>query len=588
MSDFAALVERFTEEALALDPVSATRIGRHDWDDRWTDLSEAGRQERLAWCDRWSAELAALPANALTAAEAIDRDRLAMVVDNERFSSREFRSERWSPMEWIDLLGGGLFALLSREFASLDVRLASVTGRLAGLPDVVASAREQLVGLEDRPVARFHTEVAIDDFAGVVALIREAVSTAETAAAAGDEKVGALLPRLRETAGAAEAAIDGLREHLRIEVLPKSEGEGRLGHDLYAKRLKRVLADPSLTPEHVLAEGERAFEAVRAEMVRIAREIWPTWRPGEAMPSDEAEIVRGVLNAVAEDKPSPDTLLEACRTWLRGIEAFCRDVDLIGLPDVPLEIAWMPVFKRSFANAMLDAPGPFDRGERTFFFVTPPNEDWPKDQVDSYLREQNRRQLAIMTIHEAVPGHYLQIAYGNRAPSLVRSVFGDSQYAEGWAVYVTQVMIDRGFADGDPALLLAHWKYFLRAATNAILDVRTHTTGMTEAEALDLMIRGGFQEEAEARAKWRRARLSSGQLSTYFVGGLAFWDLERAVRLRRAAEAGAADAEAVVPRPRIVGDLGETPGFTYRAHLEAVISTGKLPLPLLRRAILAD
>jgi hypothetical protein len=149
-------------------------------------------------------------------------------------------------------------------------------------------------------------------------------------------------------------------------------------------------------------------------------------------------------------------------------------------------------------------------------------------------------------------------------------------------------MIDRGFADGDPALLLAHWKYFLRAATNAILDVRTHTANLTEAEALDLMINGAFQEQAEAVAKWKRARLSSAQLCTYFVGGLAFWDLERAVRLKCAAGAGVADPESVVPKSRIVGDLGDTPGFNYRAHLESVISTGKLPLELLRRAILAE
>jgi uncharacterized protein (DUF885 family) len=588
MSDFDALVERFLDEAFALDPVSATAIGRHECDDRWTDLSETGRHARLAWAERWTVALQALRAGDLTPGEQIDRDRLLMVVEDDHWDATAFRSERWSPMTWVYVLGSGLFGLLSREFAPLAVRLTSVCGRLDGMAAVVAAAREQLVGLDGRPVSRFHTETAIDDVQGVVALIRSAVTTAESAAADGDDGVAALLPRLREAAHRAEAAVEELRTHLRDVVLPASEGEGRLGPELYAERLRRVLADPELTPERVLGDAERAFAATRAEMVRIAREMWPSWRAGQAMPNDEGELVRSVLDAVAEDHPSPETLLDACREWLGQIEAFCRETELIGLPEEPLEIDWTPTFLRSFANAMLDAPGPFDRSERTFFFVTPPNADWPQEQIDSYLREQNRRQLAILTIHEAVPGHYLQIAYGNKALSLVRSVFGDSQYAEGWAVYVTQVMIDRGFADGDQALELAHWKYFLRAATNAILDVRTHTAGLTEAEALDLMIRGGFQEEAEARAKWRRARLSSGQLCTYFVGGLAFWDLERAVRLRRATEAGVSDPEMVVPQPRIVGDLGETPGFSYRAHLEAVISTGKLPLPLLRRAILPD
>jgi len=335
----------------------------------------------------------------------------------------------------------------------------------------------------------------------------------------------------------------------------------------------------------VLAEAERAFDAVRAAMVRLSRELWPTWRPAEAPPSDEGRLVRGVLDAIAADHPTADTLLDECRSALRRIEAFCQARDVIGLASEPLEIAWTPRFLRSFANAMLDAPGPFDRAERTFFFITPPDVDWPPERTESYLREQNRRQLAIVTIHEAVPGHYLQIAYGNRAPSRVRSVFGDSLYAEGWAVYVTQVMIDLGFAADDPALLLAHWKYFLRAATNAILDVRTHTAGLTEAEAIELMVVDAFQEEAEAHAKWRRARLTSAQLSTYFVGSMAFWDLERAVRVQRAAASGVEDPAAAVPRSRIVGGLGETPGFRYRAHLESVISTGNLPLPLLRRVI---
>jgi uncharacterized protein (DUF885 family) len=202
------------------------------------------------------------------------------------------------------------------------------------------------------------------------------------------------------------------------------------------------------------------------------------------------------------------------------------------------------------------------------------------------LREHNRRQLTLLTMHEAVPGHYLEGVYSNLAPSIVRGVYRDGVFAEGWAVYVTQVMLDRGYAGDDAALWLMHWKYYLRAIVNAIIDVRIHTRDMTRDEAIELMTRGAFQEEAEARGKYDRARLSSTQLATYFIGSMGMWDIEDTARRRAAVASGDPRGEAAVPRPAIVGGYGPTPGFDERAHLEAVIGRGELPLPLLRRVML--
>jgi uncharacterized protein (DUF885 family) len=202
------------------------------------------------------------------------------------------------------------------------------------------------------------------------------------------------------------------------------------------------------------------------------------------------------------------------------------------------------------------------------------------------FREDNARMLRLLTIHEAVPGHYLQGVYANRCPSIARALFGSGVFAEGWAVYVTQVMMDVGYGADDPALMLTHWKYYLRCVVNALIDVGIHTAGMTEDTALALMIEGAFQEDAQARAKYNRARLSSTQLSTYFVGSLAFWDLEDEVRRRAAAVEHATSEFAEVPTPRVVGGYGETPGFVYRQHLEACMSHGTPPMPLLRRLLL--
>jgi uncharacterized protein (DUF885 family) len=348
--------------------------------------------------------------------------------------------------------------------------------------------------------------------------------------------------------------------------------------------MRHTMRSETLTADGILSAAEREFEAVRAEMVRLARELWPRWRRGAPVPDDDGAAVREVLDAIAAEHPKADELLDFCRAENARIEAFCRDHDLIELVDEPLDIRWTPTFLRAFGGAMLISPGPLDRGQKAFFAITPMPDDWPPDRKESYLREDNGRMLRLLTIHEAVPGHYLQGVYANRSVSLRRAIFSSGLFAEGWAVYVTQVLMDAGYGADDGALLLNHWKFYLRSTTNAIIDARIHTTGMTEDEAVTLMVEGGFQEEAEARAKYDRARLSSTQLSTYFAGSMEMWDIELEARRRAAGSAGA-DPSAIEPRG-LPGGFGDTPGFRYRQHLEEVIGHGAPPTSLLRRILL--
>lgn len=594
MSDFGSRVDAFLDEFFRLDPVSATAAGMHAHDGRWPDLGESGRHERLALCDRWQAAFGAFVDAELSADERIDRDLLLLELDALRFAETELREETWDPLAWVYLLGGGIFPLLVREFAPLAERLGSIASRLEGIPAVLSAARVQLGSHPTRPVSRFHAETALKQLVGIVELAGDAVREAERAAPE-DPAVAALVDRVRSAAAIATTALERFEEYLRDELLPLAEGEGRLGADLFRAKMRRTLKSDAPTPEQILARAEREYPAVRAEMVRIAREIWPAWIPDRPLPGPtsagspeaaDSQTVREVLDAIAREHQPADRLLDFCRAELDRIEAFCRERDLVGLPDDPLEIRWTPVFLRAFGGAMLSSPGPLDRGQKAFFAITPIPEDWTPEQAESYLREDNDRMLRLLTIHEAVPGHYLQGAYANRCPSIVRAVFWSGVFAEGWAVYVTQLMIDLGYGADDPALLLVHWKFYLRSITNAIIDVKIHTAGMTEQEAISLMVEGGFQEEAEARAKYNRARLSSTQLSTYFIGSTEIWELELERRRRLAASSGDPRGAAAVPEPRLVGGLGETPGFRYREHLETVLAHGTPPMSLLRRLVL--
>ena len=582
MSDFKRRVDEHLAETFSRNPTFATSIGEHAHDDRWPDMSEAGRAEQIASTDRWLAEFRAM--TDLTGDEAIDRDLLIGELEAARFAETELREEAWNPLGWIYLIGGGLFSLNAREFAPLADRLASTAGRLEGMPALLAAAAAALIGHAGRPVGRFQTETAINQLPGIGALIDEALAAAE-ATRESDHAVAAMLPRLTAAAGVARDAIAAFGTHLRDVVLPASEGEGRLGPDLFAAKMRHTMRSETLTPARILAGAEREYVAVRAEMVRLARDLWPTWCPDRPAPDDENVLVRGVLDAIALQHPNAEDLLDFCRAEHARIETFCVERDLLGLADEPLEIQWTPLFLRTFGGAMLSSPGPLERGQKAFFAITPMPDDWTEAQRESNLREDNDRMLRVLTIHEAVPGHYLQGVYANRCPSIVRAIFASGLFAEGWAVYVTQVMMDVGYGADDPALLLVHWKFYLRSATNAIIDARIHCQGMTQDDAIALMVDGGFQEASEARAKYDRARLSSTQLSTYFAGSLEMWEIEREARRRAAVASGDPRGPAAVPEPRVVGGFGETPGFVYRQHLESVIGHGTPPTALLRRIL---
>ncbi|HSL76756.1 MAG TPA: DUF885 domain-containing protein [Candidatus Limnocylindrales bacterium] len=581
MSAFTDTFSAFLDAFVEMEPLAATAIGDHRHDGRWPDVSPAGREARLVFIDRWHGTFSGLDPATLTPDDAIDRDLMLGELEAMRFGETELREETWDPLMWVYLLGEGIFPLLAREFAPLADRLASVASRLASLRTVTDAAKATLVGDgQGRPVGRFQTETALEQLPGIDDLIDEAVATA---AASEDPAVAALRPRLEAAASEAKAAVDDLRQHLTVVVLPGSEGEGRLGRDLFTRRMRHTMRSASLSPERILEAADTQFTAVRGEMVRLAGELWSTWRPDEPRPSEDGPLVRGVLDAIGAVHQEPGDLLDFCREENERIEAFCTERDLIGIVDEPLDIRWTPVFLRAFGGAMLISPGPLDKGLTSFFAITPIPEDWTPEQRESYLREDNDRMLRLLSIHEAVPGHYLQGVYANRSASLPRSIFQSGLFAEGWAVYVTQVMMDVGYGADDPALLLTHWKFYLRSITNAMIDSRIHCDDMTEEEAVSLMVDGGFQEEAEARAKFRRARLSSTQLSTYFAGSMEMWDIELEAR-RRAAAAVGEDPTALEPGG-LPGGLGDTPAFRYRDHLEAVISHGAPPTSLLRRAM---
>ena len=552
--EFRAVVDDLLDGFFAHYPVLATEKGNHDHDDRWDDLSDAGRRSRLAWIGEAAQRLEGLDDGTLARDDAIDRRILLQQLAGMRFYEETLDEGSWQPLMYVYIFGGGLFGLLAREFAPIEQRLRSAAGRLRALPAALEQVRARLEAGGPRPVSQLHAQKAVERLPGVLELVDTAVEEASKL----DDAT--LLDEVSAAADEARPALAAFGDWLRDELQAKATGDFRLGAELYAQKFRHALKT-DMTPDQLRDRAASAYDEVRAEMHRLARELWPQWMADEPIPDDPDRLVRRVLDAIAAEHPRADELLDFCREENARIQAFITEHDVIGLADEPLQIVWTPRFLRSFGGAMLIPPGPLDRGLDSFFAITPMPDDWSEERKESYLREDNLRMLRLLTIHEAVPGHYLQLAYANRSGSLVRAIFESGVFAEGWAVYVTQVMMDVGYGADDLALMLIHWKFFLRSITNTLMDLRIHAGDMTQEEAMTLMVDGGFQEEGEAINKWDRARLSSTQLCEYFLGYVGMEALE--TEGRRRAEADGRE-------------------FVYRPFLESVLAHGTPSIPVIR------
>ena len=320
-------------------------------------------------------------------------------------------------------------------------------------------------------------------------------------------------------------------------MLPRSNGEWRIGEAKFGQKLAMEL-DAGLTAQEVIDTAESEADRVEREMYYVAKQLWHSVIGNQPLPADDAmgrrETIRTVLAKLSKDHGTSKTLLADTRNTVADIKDFIRKKNILTLPEPDqCAIIEMPEFQRGFSAAYLNQAPPLDPKAKSLYAIAPPPSDWPEDRQQAFFQEYNRFMLQVLTIHEAYPGHYVQLDYSNRADSLVRKVLASGVFAEGWAVYTEQMMLDEGYGEGDLALRLHQLKFYMRAVLNAILDYRMHCSEMSDEQALALLVDRGFQTSGEAVGKIQRAKQSSCQLSTYFVGRTAFYRLRQNVQRSR-------------------------------------------------------
>jgi uncharacterized protein (DUF885 family) len=494
---FSQVVDDFVFGTLALSPVTASTVGYHKHhgemlEDKLDDFSAAGIKASINLQRDIEERIAKLDPKVLNPEQRADIGIMQDAIQATRLDIEDVQSYRHNPTIYVELIGNALYTPYVLHYAPADERFKHIIQRLIAIPTLVRQAEQNLV---DSP--EIWNKVAREENAGNIDLI-DGVLRISCPKALGKDYTQAAEPAL--------IALRAFNEFLE-GTLAKKTADWRLGKVRYAKKFSYVLATGK-TPDTLLREAEADLAQTLDEMVQLAA----------------PKTVEEALADVALHHATPHTYIAAAKQSLASATAFVMAKDLVTLPpNSNLQVIDTPVFMRGIygVGGFNQAP-PLEPRLGAFYWVTPIADSWPQARIDSKLREYNESGLAHLTVHEAMPGHYVQAEYANnvqpRSRRLLRSIFGNGPYVEGWAVYTQQLMAEQGYLSDTAGYRLTLAKQKLRVLANTILDVRLQTLGMSDQEALDFMTKGTYQETEEATAKLQRAKLSSCQLPTYYAG----------------------------------------------------------------------
>ncbi|MFN7183383.1 MAG: DUF885 domain-containing protein [Thermomonas haemolytica] len=556
---FAALSRQAVDDWMRLSPVAATQAGDHRFDAELDDLSAAGRQRRVDTSKALLAKLDAIDTGKLSRENQVDAALLRNQLQSDIWSNDVLQDWAWDPQLYGGLAGGAIYGLMARDFAPLPERIAAATARMEKLPALFAQAR---ANLDPARVPKIHAQTVARQNAGILSIVDTFITPHLDALPAADAaRTRTAIAKLKQAVAEQQAWLDKT-------LVPNAKGDFRIGAEKYDQKLKFALSS-SLSRAEIKQRAEAEMQRVRAQMYAIARTVLAGKAGAPALPEQPTDAqqqaaIEAALELAYADHPARDKVVDDAKAALASATDFVREKNLVTLPDAPVDVILMPEFQRGVAVAYCDSPGPLDKGQKTFYAISPIPDDWSRAQADSFLREYNSRMIQLLSIHEGIPGHYLEGWHSAKYPSVLRGVLRSGVFAEGWAVYTERMMQEQGYLDGDPLFHLVQLKFYLRTIANALLDQGVHVDGWSREQAMHLMTHDAFQQESEAAGKWVRAQLTSAQLPTYFVGVQEHLDLREAMR-------------------RKLGDR-----FDLKAYHDQVLSYGAPPVRYVRELMLDE
>jgi uncharacterized protein (DUF885 family) len=534
------LTDRFFDEYyFPFNPTAATSAGIHKYDDKLEDYSKKGVDARVAMLKKFETEFAKLPADA-------DRDLVLNNIRAALLDIETIRSWEKNPDLYSSGISSSAFTIMSRTFAPPDARLKVLIARERQMPQVLKDAR---ANLKNPP--KIYTEIAIEQLPGIVSFFENDVPLAFKPVT--DAK---LLTDFHQTNATVIAALKDYEKFLRTEMLPKSNGDFRLGAENYAKKLAyEEMVDIPL--DRLLKIGYDDLHANQERFRSIAAKLDPKKTPQQ------------VLTDLEKDHPAPDKLLDAFRVQIVTLRDFIIAKKIITIPSPVLPILEeTPPFERALTFASMDTPGPYETvAKEAFFNVTLAEKDWKPERIEDFMRGFNRGTILSTATHEAYPGHYVQFLWMQRVNSRVRKLIGANSNAEGWAHYCEQMILDEGFSN-DPAsyqakMRLGQLQDALLRDARYIVGIEMHTGKRTMEQGVEFFEKEGFQTHEVADRETKRGTSDPTYLY-YTLGKLQILKLREDYRKMKGAR------------------------FSLQEFHDAFMQQGFPPIKIVRRALLGN
>lgn len=555
-AEFNGFEGRFVEALWKVYPAWANSVGYHRYDSVLVVPDVKDRNRQLDFCDAYLDTLKTFDQKSLNENSLIDYRLIENQLRSAKWYIDEFKQYEWDPSLYN--VGDAFALLLTENYAPLEQRLRSFNLKLNNVTAYYQAAKRNIA----KPTQE-HTDLAIDQNNGVIDIFGKSLEDSIAKSKLSDTEKA----QLRSKAIVAVKAIKDYVSFLQNTVKPKIKKEGardfRIGKDLFGKKFNYDLQS-SYTADQIYQKALKRKDELHGQMAKLAGQLWPKYFGNRKMPEDRLKLIRTVLDTLASVHANRDSFQSTVEHQLPELISFIQKKDIIYIdPAKPLRVRQTPDYMDGVAVASINAPGPYDKNANTYYNVGSLKR-YTAQQAESFLREYNKYTLQIIDIHEAIPGHYTQLVYSNRSQSLIKSIFGSGSMVEGWAVYTERMMLEEGYGNNDPALWLMYYKWHLRSVCNTLLDYGLHVNKMSEKDAMHLLVDEAFQEETEAKGKYKRATLSQVQLCSYFTGFTEIYDLRQEIKTKQGAN------------------------FNLKAFHEKFLSYGSAPVKYIRELMLAD
>jgi uncharacterized protein (DUF885 family) len=508
-ADFKAFEDRFILEFWKQNPGWASYQGFHAYDSVLVVPNEESRKTEIAFCNAYLDSLNQFKQEDLSKAELTDYMMIRDQLESTIWYAETFKSYEWNPANYN--VGGAFGIMINGKYSPLDERLRAMSLKMDKVEDYFEAAKQNVKS----PTVQ-HTDLAISQNTGALGVFDASLIDSVHASGLSDTEKENLFTNIE----LAKMAIEDYIQFLEDEIKPTLEDDSRdfrIGKELFEAKFKHDIVS-SYSAEGIFNEAQLAKAKLHGEMFQLTAQMWKQYLGTEAMPSDTLVAIRKMIDRLSAEHCHRDSFMASIEAQIPELTAFVKEKDLLYLdPEKPLIVRQEPAYMAGVAGASISAPGPYDKYGDTYYNVGT-LENYTDDQAESFLREYNKYMLQILNIHEAIPGHYAQLMYSNESPSLIKSIFGNGAMVEGWAVYTERMMLEEGYGNNSPEMWLMYYKWNLRTVCNTLLDYSVHVNGMNEEQALDLLVNQAFQQEAEAKGKWKRATLSQVQLCSYFTG----------------------------------------------------------------------